>query len=365
MTLSASVNMPRAAFTLALLLGTAACAEPKEEIETSESVPVAVQQVRRGTIKATVWATGIVKPAPDAEMIVTAPQSARIAEIPKAEGESVRRGDLLVRFEIPSLHADQEARASDRARARARLENAQAAATRVAGLFARGIAAGKEVEDAERELAEAKAAVSEAEGGVTAAGLLGQRETVTARFDGLIAARFHNPGDLVEPGSGDPILRVIDPRRLQVEASVPLSVLAKVAVRDPVVIRGPEEGGGVAGVVTGRAAAVEPLSATARIRVAFTSPTALPAGTPVQIEIETDAHEGALLVPIAALVREKEESFLYVVDRGGHAHRKTVGVGIVALADAEILSGVAEGDAVIVQGQQALPDGAAVSVEAR
>ncbi|HZE88225.1 MAG TPA: efflux RND transporter periplasmic adaptor subunit, partial [Verrucomicrobiae bacterium] len=275
------------------------------------------------------------------------------------------KGDLLVRFEIPSLHADQEARASDRARATARLDNAQAAATRVRGLFARGIAAGKEVEDAERELAESRAAVSEAEGGVTAAGVLGQREAVRARFDGLVAGRFHNPGDLVEPGSADPILRVIDPRRLQVEASVPLGVLAKVAVGNPVAIRGPEAAGAEAGIVTGRAAAVETSTATALLRVAFTAPTALPAGTPVQIEIETETHANALLVPLTALVHETEESFLYVVDREGHAHRKTVGVGIVALADAEILSGVSEGESIIVQGQQALPDGAAVTVEAR
>ncbi|HZE88451.1 MAG TPA: hypothetical protein VE404_02830, partial [Verrucomicrobiae bacterium] len=63
----------RSLLAAALLLGCAACAETKEEVETSESVPVAVQPARRGTIKATVWATGIVKPAPDAEMIVTAP----------------------------------------------------------------------------------------------------------------------------------------------------------------------------------------------------------------------------------------------------------------------------------------------------
>lgn len=348
---------------VAVSLAALACGDAREEIETSDKVPVTVVAARRGAIRATVWATGIVKPAPGAELIVTAPQPARILSIPKAEGESVRKGDLLVQFEIPSLHAERAGRESDRARAKARIENARAAATRAEGLYERGIAARKEVEDAKRELAEAEAALSEAEGAVGAADLLGQRETVTARFDGIVAARFHNPGDLVEPGASDPILRVIDPNRLQVEASVPLNVLSRVAVSNPAKILGPEEGPPGEGIVTGRPAAVEPSTSTAMIRIAFSRPTKLPAGTPVQVEIATEEHADALLVPAAAVIQEMAESFLYIVDGEGRARRRLVSVGITTSADVEILEGLAAGDRVIVQGQNALPDGAAVAVQ--
>jgi RND family efflux transporter MFP subunit len=347
----------------ALALAALACHEAKEEMETTDAVPVAVRAARRGTIDASVWATGIVKPEPGAELIVTAPQPARILEIPKAEGEIVHRGDLLVRFEIPSLHADEAARESDRARARARLENAGSAAQRAEGLFSRGIAARKEVEDARRELSDAQAAVSEAEGAVRATGLLLQRESVAARFDGVIAARFHNPGDLVEPGSADPILRVIDANRLQVEASVPLNVLSQVAVSNPATIRGPEADRAEEGTVTSRAAAVETPTATALVRIAFSKPTRMTAGTPVQVEIRTEEHAGALLVPVGSVVRELNESFLYVVDGEGRARRRLVEIGIATSTEAEILKGIGEGDRVIVQGQEALPDGAAVTVE--
>ena len=47
-------------------------------------------------------ATAIVTPAPGADLVVTAPEAARIAEMPHAEGERVRKGDLLVRFDIPT-----------------------------------------------------------------------------------------------------------------------------------------------------------------------------------------------------------------------------------------------------------------------
>ena len=43
------------------------------------------------------------------------------------------------------------------------------------------------------------------------------RATVRATFDGVVAKRMHNPGDLVEATSGDPVLRIIDPRRLEAD----------------------------------------------------------------------------------------------------------------------------------------------------
>ena len=59
---------------------------------------------------------------------------------------------------------------------------------------------------------------------------LASRQTVAATFDGVIAKRFHNPGDLVEATASDPVLRVIDPARLQVDASVAISDLSRIVM---------------------------------------------------------------------------------------------------------------------------------------
>jgi len=331
-------------------------------METTEKVPVTVQEARAGTIRRSIFATGVVTPAPGAELLVTAPQPARILEIARAEGDVVRKGEILVRFEIPSLGAERAGRESDRARAQARLDNALAAEKRVEGLYERGIAAGKEVEDAKRDLAEARAALAESEKAVSAAEVLERRETVEAGFDGIVASRWHNPGDLVEASASDPILRVIDPGRLQVEAAVPLGLLDQVAVGAAARIRSSSGSGDEEGVVKTRPGAVEPSTGTAMLRVAFSRPSSLPVGTPVEIEIQGEEHAGAVVVPVAAVVRERSESFVYVVDGGGVAHRRPIGLGIVTAADAEILSGIAPGDRVVVKGQAALPDGAAVDV---
>jgi len=345
---------------LALLLPSCKhAAEDEEEVVTGEAVPVQVATARAGPIRLVVAATGQVKAAPGAELLVEPPQEARIAELPKSVGDRVRRGDLLVRFEIPSLDAEAAGRRSDLARAEAQLANARQTADRLSGLYERGIAARKEVEDARRDLAQAEATVTEARSATAAAGRLAQRAVVRAPFDGVVASRSHEPGDLVEPGGAGPILRVIDPSRLQVEAAIPAVELGRIAAGSPARVRGasyPEE----AARVVARPATVDPATGTALVRLAFAAPTQLPAGLAVDVEIDGAEHLAAVLVPADALVQEGSRSFLFTVDGQQKAHRREVRVGVIAGGQAEILSGVTPGESVVVRGQTALPDGAAV-----
>ncbi len=328
-------------------------------METVETVPVEVARASAGSVRPVVAATGEVKPAPGAELLVAPPQEARIAELPKSVGDRVQRGELLVRFEVPSLQADAAARRSDLARAQAQLESARQAADRLAGLYERGIAAHREVEDARRDLVQAEASVAEARSAVAAAGRLAGREVVRAPFAGVVAARSHQPGDLVDPGAPEPILRVIDPSRLQVEAAVPAVDLGHITQGNPARVRGASFPDQQARVVA-RPAAVDAATGTALVRLAFATPPPFPAGLAVDVEIYGVEHSAAVLVPAAALVQEGAESFVFTVDAGKKAHRRPVRVGVVAAGKAEILSGVAAGETVVVSGQAALPDGAMV-----
>ena len=345
---------------LLMLLALPAChKESPEAVDTTEAVPVTVATARAGPIRPVIAATGQVKPAVGAELLVIPPQEARIAEMPKAVGDRVRRGDLLVRFEIPSLSADAAARRADLARAQAQLETARQNAARLSGLFERGIAARKEVEDARRDLAQAEATVTEARSATAAASRLAGREVVRAPFDGVIVGRSHQVGDLVDPTGPEPLLRVIDPSRLQIEAAVPSGDLGRVGVGNPARVRGagyPDE----EARVIARPPAVDPATGSGLMRLAFATPTRRPAGLAVTVEIYGEEHPAAILVPAEALVQEGEESFLFVVDAQKKAHRHKVEVGMVAAGQAEILSGVAAGEPVVVRGQTALPDGATV-----
>src|SRR6185436_8170716 len=96
-----------------------------EEVETETVVPVATAPAQLGSIRAVIHATGDVNPAPGAELIVVAPEAARITQITKGEGDSVRKGEVLVRFEIPTLNAEVQSRSAEITATDARLRNAR------------------------------------------------------------------------------------------------------------------------------------------------------------------------------------------------------------------------------------------------
>ena len=215
--------MTRSVCAMLVALVAAGCGRAKAPDETVESdAPVLVHVAKAGpaTVSVEVKAPGTTVSAPGAEIVITAPMQGRVAALPHGEGDRVKAGDLLVQFEIPSLAADLATRQSALAQAKARVANAQAARDRLAGLLSRGIAARKEVDDAERDLAEAQAGVQEASAGLEAARQLQARQRVTAPFDGVVVRRLHNPGDLVDASASDPILRFADPSRSEVEAMV-------------------------------------------------------------------------------------------------------------------------------------------------
>jgi RND family efflux transporter MFP subunit len=342
-----------------------ACSKPAaEETESEAPVPVKVAEAMTGSIRGIVHATGVLNPAPDGEMIVIAPEAGRIAEIPKAEGDRVARGDVLVRFEIPSLPAEVQRQTAEVQRAEAALAAARANRTRQGTLFERGIAARKDVEEADRQVADSQAAVGQAEASRAAAITAAGRATVRATFSGVIAKRFHNPGDLVEAAASDPVLRVIDPQRLEVVASVPLSESPRVGMG----ARGWMKAG-VTGLpdlalkVVSRPAQVEQGTASIPVRLAFVgAPANLSAGTPVQVDIDAEQHANVVVVPAAAIVREGEETAVFVV-MGEKAKRRSVQTGLTDGMDIEIVSGVKAGEMVIIEGQNGLPDDATITIQ--
>ncbi|MEO7273215.1 MAG: efflux RND transporter periplasmic adaptor subunit [Vicinamibacterales bacterium] len=364
-----SGSRPLALVVGALLLvfaAVAACERPSvEQIATTAVVPVAVETARVDTIESTVAATGLVTPAPGAELIVVAPDAGRIAELPRAEGETVRAGDLLVRFDIPTLAADLGARQAAVAQVAARLEAAKTNLARLSSLLTQGVAAPRDVEEATRAQAEAQADVEQARSAVTAAGALAARTVVRAAFAGVVAKRYHNPGDFVEASASDPVLRVINPAQLQVVANVPLSDLPRITVGHAAGIVGPGHEEAEAATVLTKASQVEPGSLTAGIRLAFKKPTQLASGSTVRVEIVSERRVGVLVIPVAALVTDEGELFVMVAGDDNKAHKYSVAAGLSTRTMTEITSGIKAGDRVIVRGQSELPEGAAVSVEAK
>jgi len=351
---------------IAVVLCTAAAAgcrnAPPPPVERQETiVPVGVMRAETAGIRASVHASGLVVPAEGGEFLVVAPEPARIAEITKAQGDVVASGEILVRFELPSATQAVARLTAELAGAQAQLENARINQARTRDFAERGFIPRRDLDTADRELADAQAAVERIRVQHAAATEGAGRAIVRAPFNGIVANRHHQPGDVVLSTSADPVLRIVDPRRLDIIVSVPTADVARVVPGAPARIAAAAGIAPVLLTVVGRADDRTVRDGTVPFRLQFKDPAPLPVDTPVEIDIDAEERTNVVLVPAEALVREGGATAVLIAN-GSRAERRPVTTGLKDAQSVEITSGVRAGELVITRGHVGLADGAAISV---
>jgi multidrug efflux system membrane fusion protein len=82
----------------------------------------------------------------------------------------------------------------------------------------------------------------------------------------------------------------------------------------------------------------------------------------VNVRLLVDTLANQLVVPNVAVQNGQQGTFVYVVDEDSRVHLKTVQVGITTEASADILSGISDGDQVVIDGTDRLVEAAVVRV---
>lgn len=358
--------MPHAVLCLACALviaGGCTSRRAQDDTATEEElvVPVGAQPVTTGSLRAVVHVTGVITPAADAEFLVTATEPATIAEITKNQGDAVASGDVLVRFIIAGAGENVARQRAEVARLQAALENARIAETRVRDLAGRGFVSRRELEDAEREAVDAQSAVARAQAAQAAAEAAAARAIIRAPFNGVIAQRLHDPGDLVKGAATDPVLRVIDPRRLEVTASVPAKEASRVLQGATARLATTADAPAVRLVVASRPSPSATGGGDSAFRLTFVDPPTLPVDTTVEVDVDAEERANIVLIPAESVIREGGSPAVFVAV-GERAQRRTVTTGLVDDERIEITSGLKAGELLIVQGQGGLTDGIRISV---
>ena len=350
--------------TLATVIALPACrrAAPKET-EAEPAIPVITEPVRLGTIRAKISATGVVGTLPGAAFAVVATQPARIADITKNVGDAVKSGEMLVRFEFPSLGAQTAVNESAVKAADLRVKQAQLAQGRIQMLVDKGAASRAELDDAGRELAVADGELAAAKAALSVVQAQGGNTTIRAPFDGTVTERLHNPGDSVRADENDPILRLIDPKQVQVMVTLPVADTARFVVG--ATARAVAEGHSQPDLLrVATRPAPEVGAKTVDVTLAFDTPTELQPGTQVGIEIDAEQRSNVPLVPAVAVIRDNPAQPIVVVAAGSVVQRRPVVIGLVDGENIEILSGLKPGELIITQGHSTLRDGTLISVSA-
>jgi RND family efflux transporter MFP subunit len=297
-----------------------------------------------------------------AEFLAVAPEPARLIEVTKVVGDTVEPGELLVRLDIPSANADVARQRSETARARADVENARVNQARARDFAERGLIARRELEDAERALADAQGALGRAETALSAADAAAARTMIRALFAGVVVSRLRNPGDVVSGAVTDPILRVVDPGRLEIIASVLASDVSRVLPGATARLAAAGDTRPVRLVVASRSVGGSAApGAMLPVRLTPLDPIPLAVDAPVQVDIDLEEHPNAVIVPPEAVVRDGGKTAVFVA-AGDRAERREVTTGVIDDRQIEITSGVRGGELVITRGQAGLENGALITV---
>jgi RND family efflux transporter MFP subunit len=346
---------------MAALVTIAAGCRRSAPVEVAAPVTVRVQVVRPGTLRDVASAPGTVVPAAAGDWTISGPEPAVIVELPKKEGDSVAPGDLLVRFDVPSITQLLAARELDRAQAASRLDQAKATAANQQALFARGLIARNALAADQDSVSAAEAALGQAESQLALAKAEAGRATITARFAGTVQHVWHAVGDTVAGDPTDPVLQVVDPSHVEVAIQLPVLQVGRVQPGQLAAVRTLTDPGEHAARVTHVKPPTDPTAATGEVRVALLGDATLPLDTPVSVEILFDQRAQALTVPLGAMHREGSQQSVFIVGDDGRAHERAIRTGLVTHDAAEIVNGLTAGDRVIVDATE-MTDGEPVSV---
>jgi RND family efflux transporter MFP subunit len=307
--------------------------------------PRETARVEKRQVRDTHFWPGTVKALSEARV---APKlNARILAVAVREGDRVKQGDVLVRLDAEQNRAIEREAASLAAAARAEAVRAEADLKRTRALFAQEAATREAYEHAEAAAQKALASARAAAYGTSQAAIQRRESVLRAPFDGVIAQRLHEPGDMGL--AGEPIAILHNMSALRLEASVPASCSGEIHIGDTVAVRIDALKTSLGARVEEIVPAADPLTGTVLVKAGLPAFPGLQPGLFGWLERSCGSGHAALLIPAPALRRIGQVEIVTVLQEGAGLGTRHVRSGAGYDGLVEILSGLDEGETVVVR----------------
>jgi membrane fusion protein (multidrug efflux system) len=323
--------------------------------DAPKPVEVKTAKPARGDIHRFVTLPGSIKPNQQATLY--AKVSGYLKTLAVDKGDRVSAGQSLGEIEVPELAAE-----AVKYRAEVKVAESDFSRLNAARSKSPDLVTPQSLDEALGRLEVAKANLERTE-------TLLKYSRLVAPFAGVVTARFVDPGAFIPAataGSTPPtaaIVTVMDFNTVRAQVAVPELEAALVRVGQPVRVTVESLPGQVfEGAVSRQGFALDEATRSVLVEADLPNPElTLRPGMYATIKVGVELHRDTLLVPSAALVTEKSGASVFlVVD--GKAKKTPVKAGFNDGVKAEVLSGLAGGETVILSGKTPPADGAAVTV---
>jgi len=358
-----------AALAAAALLTVAACKKPAAktgaEAETFGAAPVKVFKAARERITEKITYTGTLE-ALD-KINITPETGGKIARIYVEPGDRVAKGQLLAELETESIRLQVRQAEAGVAVAEASYNDALKNKERMDRLLKESAVSAQQSEKIQLAFDAATAQLEQARAGLNLARHALDQSLMKAPFAGIIASKNAEVGDVINPmmggaygGGAGGVLTLMDYSTIKLAVSISSEDIGRIRKGQEAVLRtGSFPGRDFRGVVRVVNLAADPQNKKFEVEVHVDNPEALlRPGTFGDLVFEVQSHENALVVPQTAVL---ENTYVFVAD-GGKAVRKNVTLGLQNTTMVEILGGLGDGEAVIVEGNYGLEEGSPIQV---
>jgi RND family efflux transporter MFP subunit len=271
-------------------------------------------------------------------------------------GDQVKAGQLMATLEVPELQAELDNAQATGQKAQADYTNAHLIYTRLQSVNKDhpNLVAQQDLDTAEANELTTAAAIAAAKANIEKYQTMVSYTQITAPFDGVVTHRYADPGTLIQAGTSSdtqalPLVRVSDNYRLRLDFPVTVDYVKDVQLGDSVEVRVDSLNGKTfTGTISRFTHEVDDNTRTMITEIEVPNPNLeLMPGMYATVVLKVEKHLQALAVPTEAVAGEKTPT-VYVVNQVNQIEERSVKLGLETADKYEILSGLHEGDLVVI-----------------
>jgi RND family efflux transporter MFP subunit len=271
-------------------------------------------------------------------------------------GDKVKAGQLLATIEVPELQDELHSALAAEQKADADYTNANLLYTRLSSVNQEhpNLVAQQDLDTANASNLSTAANIAEARAEVEKYQTLVAYTKITAPFDGVVTRRYADPGALVQAGTASDtqamaLVRVSDNYLLRLDFPVTVDYVKDIKLGDLVEVRVESLNRKTfTGKISRFTDNVDDNTRTMITEIEVPNPgLELIPGMYATVVLKVDQHPNALSIPIEAVSNAKASTVL-VLNRDHQIEQRAVQLGLQTPDRYEVLSGLNEGDLVVI-----------------
>jgi len=331
-------------------------------------VPVVVTKVSRSSIPVSLNGLGNVT----AYYTVTVKSrvDGQLMKLDFNEGDFVKEGQILLEIDPRPYQVQLDLAEATLAHDQALLSNAKVDLERYKMLVKTDAIPSQQLDTQNALVAQYEGTIKQDLATIESAKLNLTYAKIPAPITGVVGLRLVDPGNIVHASDANGMITITQLQPISVLFTIPEDSLPQVTQKLragahlPVDAYNRDNSKKLAsGMLVTLDNQIDSTTGTSKLKAVFNNKdNALFPQQFVNIHLLVDTLTNQLVVPNVAVQNGQQGTFIYVVDQESRVHLKPVKVGITTETSADILTGISDGDRVVIDGTDRLIEGAVVRV---